>query len=254
MTTLHRLCLLGVFGGFLIGCASTTEKLLLDADRTPAAEVIRRSSGNAAGITGMSGTGSVTFESPEMAGSVFFTIAMRKPDSMLIRFEGPFGMDAGFFFLSRSRYLMYNGMENRVFSGVPTDAGVRWGIPLDLTVDQILDAFTGTFRFPQGMDPAQYAVDGDYFRLTYRHADGNESFWVDPATSLVARYERTGGAFGIRAETSLPEEQGRQRMPRQITVEFPDTGRRLSVYYSSLSMNPGELSFKYTVPRSAAKY
>jgi len=251
MTTLHRLCLLGFFGGFLIGCASTTEGLVLDTDRTPASEAIRKVSGNAAGITGMSGTGSVTFESPELAGSVFFTIALRKPDSMLIRFEGPFGMDAGFFFLSRSRYVMYNGMENRVYSGVPSDAGIRWGIPMDLTVDQILDAFTGTFRFPQGMAPSRYVVDGDYFRLTYRHSSGEESFWIDPATLLVARYEKTGEPFGIRAETSLPEEEGEQRMPRQISLEFPDTGRRLSVYYSSLTMNPGKLSFRYTVPRSA---
>jgi outer membrane lipoprotein-sorting protein len=251
MTTLYRLCLLSLFGGFLIGCASTTEELILDTDRTPASEAMRKVSGNAAGITGMSGTGSVTFESPELAGSVFFTIAMRKPDSMLIRFEGPFGMDAGFFFLSRSRYVMYNGMENRVYSGVPSDAGIRWGIPMDLTVDQILDAFTGTFRFPQGMAPSQYVVDGDYFRLTYLHSSGDESFWIDPATLLVARYEKTGEPFGIRAETSLPEEQEQQRMPRQITLEFPDTGRRLSVYYSSLTMNPGTLSFKHTVPRSA---
>ena len=97
-----------------------------------------------------------------MGGSVFFTLALKKPDSLLIRFEGPFGLDVGFLFLSRSQYVMFNRMENQVIYGEPSDAGIRWAIPVDLTVDQILDAFTGSFRFPAG-EPSRYTMDDDSF-------------------------------------------------------------------------------------------
>ncbi len=251
MRALLRTGILIVSGTILAGCASTRPDLPLDTNLVSAPELIRRVSENTAGIVTLTGSGSVSFESPELAGSVFFTVTMRKPDSMLIRFEGPFGLDAGFLFLSRARYVMYNRMENRVISGVPSDAGIRWGIPLDLTVDQILDAFTGTFTFPHTMPPAQYVIDGDHFRLTYNHSSGAESFWVDPATSLVTRYEKSGTPFGVVAETSLPEKQENHRIPRQITLVFPESGRRLSVYYSSLTVNPGHVSFAHGIPRSA---
>jgi hypothetical protein len=246
-----RAGLAGLLTCLLAACSPGTADLVLNTDQVPAAEVLRRVSENAAGITAIEGSGSVDFESPEMGGSVFFTLALRKPDSLLIKFEGPFGMDVGFLFLSKSRYLLYNGMENTVISGVPSDAGIRWGIPLDLTVDQILDAFTGSFRLPAQIPPSRYVVDKDRFLLTYTRATGTESFWVDPSTSLITRYEKTGTSSGMSAETALPEEQGSRHMPRRITLNFTDSGRRLSVYYSSLTINPERLSFRYTIPRSA---
>jgi len=232
-------------------CAPKMSELVLDTGKVPAREVLRRVSENAAGITTLTGTGSVDFESPELGGSVFFTLALRKPDSLLITFEGPFGMDAGFLFLSRSRYVLYNRMENRVISGVPSEAGIRWGIPLDLTVDQILDAFTGTFRVPGQISPTRYAIDNENFLLTYEQPAGSESFWIDPATTLITRYQKTGTRLNVLAETALPEEQDSRHLPRQITLVFPDSGRRLSVYYSSVTVNPERVSFAYTIPRSA---
>src|SRR5512135_1065837 len=57
------------------------------------------------------GKGSVTFESPEVGGSAFFELALKKPDSLLVRFEGPFGMTVGTLFLCPQKFVMYNSME-----------------------------------------------------------------------------------------------------------------------------------------------
>lgn len=251
MTLLVRAGFVILLSSMLLACSRTTSELVLDTRQVPAAELVRRVTGNAAGIRTLSGSGSVDFESPDVGGSVFFTLTLRKPDSLLIRLEGPFGIDVGFLFLSHARYVLYNSMENRVTTGVPSQAGIRWGIPLDLTVDQILDAFTGTFPIPDHEAPARYTVENGNFVLTYGGAAREESFWVDPETLLIARYEKNEGRARIQAETGLPEEQGPCRMPRQITVEFPDSQRKLSIYYSSLTLNPEDVSFAYTVPRSA---
>jgi hypothetical protein len=240
-----------VLGALLAGCSPHAAELVLDTQRVPPATVVARVASNGAGITALTGSGSVSFEGPEMAGSVFFTLALKKPDSLLIRFEGPFGLDAGFLFLSRSQYVMFNRLENQVMMGDPSDAGIRWAIPVDLTVDQILDAFTGSFRFPVGKTPARYTTDDDQFLLSYEHKATTETFWVDPATALVTRYRREGDGNAVIAQTSLPEEQGGLRMPREISLAFPQQGRQLSVYYNELTFNPGSVSFRYTVPRTA---
>ncbi len=251
MMPVIRAGILVLLGCLLPACSPTTSELVLDTRQVPAAELVRRVSGNAAGIRTLTGSGSVDFESPDLGGSVFFTVALRKPDSLLLRLEGPFGIDVGFLFLSRERYVLYNSVENRVQTGVPSDAGIRWGIPLDLTVDQILNAFAGTFALPGNRTPTRYAVEDDAFVLTYADGTAEESFRVDPATTLVTQYRKTDGTFAMEAETGLPEQQGSYHMPRQITLEFPGSGRRLSVYYSSMRMNPDHVSFAYTVPRSA---
>jgi hypothetical protein len=240
-----------VLGAVLAGCSPRAAEMVLDTQRVPPAAVVSHVSSNAAAITTLTGSGSVSFEGPEMAGSVFFTLALKKPDSLLIRFEGPFGLDAGFLFLSRSHYVMFNRLENTVLMGDPADAGIRWAIPVDLTVDQILDAFTGSFRFPAGEAPARYTTDDDQFLLSYEHKAVTETFWVDPATALVTRYRREGEGAGVFAQTSLPEEQDGVRMPREISLAFPQEGRQLSVYYNALTFNPGAVSFRYTIPRTA---
>lgn len=238
-------------GAVLAGCSPKAAELVLDANRVPPAAVVSRVTANASRITTLAGSGTVSFEGPGMGGSAFFTLALKKPDSLLIRFEGPFGLDAGFLFLSRSEYVMFNRLENTVYTGDPSRGGIRWAIPFELTVEQVLDAFTGAFRFPAGAVPARYTVDDEHFLLSYTAQRDTQMFWVDPATALVHRYSRMGNGVSVWAETSRPLEEDGLRMPREVTLSFPSEGRQLSVYYSDLTLNPSELSFRYTVPRTA---
>ena len=84
-------------------------------------------------IQSLEGSGTVTFESPEMAGSVFFRVSLKKPDSLLLKFDGPFGIDAGFFFLSKRTFVMYNRFENTVTAGSPDEQSIRKVIPFALS-------------------------------------------------------------------------------------------------------------------------
>lgn len=238
-------------GAMLAGCSPKAAELVLDTNQVPPAAVVSRVTANASRITTLTGSGTVSFEGPGMGGSAFFTLALKKPDSLLIRFEGPFGLDAGFLFLSRSQYVMFNRMENTVYTGDPSRGGIRWAIPFELSVEQVLDAFTGAFRFPAGAVPGRYAVDDEHFLLSYTAQRDTQMFWVDPATALVTRYSRMGNGVSVWAETSRPMEEDGMRMPREITLSFPAEGRQLSVYYNDLTLNPSELSFRYAVPRTA---
>jgi hypothetical protein len=240
-----------LLGAVFAGCSPKAAELVLDTQQVPAATVVSRVTGNASRITALKGSGTVSFEGPGMGGSAFFTLTLKKPDSLLIRFEGPFGLDAGFLFLSRAQYVMFNRMENTVFMGDPSRGGIRWAIPFDLTVEQVLDAFTGAFHFPAGPVPSRYTVDDERFLLSYTAESDTQAFWVDPATALVSRYSRKGNGVSVWAETARSMEEDGMRMPREIVLAFPSEGRQLSVYYNDLTLNPPELSFQYSIPRTA---
>ncbi|HTR99889.1 MAG TPA: DUF4292 domain-containing protein [Bacteroidota bacterium] len=234
------------------GFSCSTHTAVTDVNAVPAEVLASRVRARDAALESMAGRGSVAFESPDRAGSAFFELALRKPDSLLVTLRGPLGIGAGFLFLSRSRYVMYNSMENRVVTGVPSAAAIRSVIPLDLTFDQIMDAFTGGFAVPAAA-PLRYTVDDGKYLLVYAKGGGTESFWIDPEYDLVVRYELhdAAGAILMQAESSQVVTQDRSCAPRHVTVDFPDEGRHLSIHYSSLDLNAEDLSFAYSVPPGA---
>jgi hypothetical protein len=239
-------------GTAVYSCSPHTAAVMSDVETTPAGVIAGRVKQREAGLASMTGRGSVSFETPDRAGSAFFDLSLKKPDSLLMTFEGPFGIGAGFLFLSRQKFVMYSSLDNRVISGVPGPAAIRSVIPIDLTFDQIMDAFTGGFVLPDAV-PSRYTVDDGKFLLIYTIDGRTHSFWIDPEYDLVVKYEvhTTGGDLLLDVESSQMVRRDNLYAPRHVTVDFPDGGRHLSIHYTSLDLNAGDLSFEYTVPAGA---
>jgi hypothetical protein len=253
---MRRLPLLLVAAGVALlmpSCAPKPAELVLDTALVSPARIAEIIAQRDARLHSLAGSGTITFESPEVSGSVFFTVSLKKPDSLLLQFEGPFGMDVGFLFASREQYVMYNALENQVIRGVPTGAGIRSVIPFDLTFDQLLDMLTGTFRLPpETTAPQTFRVADEWFYLVYPLPGDTTAYWIDPRSVTVAKYRKTGqmGAL-MEAETSMPEQQENLTVPRLISVSFPEKQRQLSVYYSDLTLNAGTMTFTHAIPPSA---
>jgi hypothetical protein len=239
-----------------IACSPGLPGVALNTDATPAPRLIELVNRRTESVASMTGRGTVSFDSGESSGSAFMQVNLRKPDSLLVRFRGPFGIEGGTLFLSGERYLFYNALENRVVTGDPRSRSVRSVIPFELTPDQVLDAFTGQFRIPG--DPRavrEYVVEEGLFRLETTRAGGACAYWVDPGTLLVMRfrqYDRTGTPV-LEGEIGDIRETGGVALPRRIVLAFPGSSRRVAVYYDRITPNPDEVSFAYTVPPSARK-
>ena len=200
------------------------------------------------------GSGSVSFESPEMAGSASFTITLKKPDSLLARFEGPFGIDVGTLFLSRDSYVMYNSFENTAVTGRSGTSALRSVIPFDLTVDEILGVFSGMFNLPADTTGLrEYIIDEDHFRMTFTCGVYTCTYWIDPTVRLVSKYRLTGVDGGTTMEASLSSfrELDDAVLPRRIAMTFPEQRRRLSVSYGAVTLNGGSPSFAFSIPSNA---
>lgn len=237
----------------LASCAPRTEGVALNTDLTPVGLLTSRIRETDARLRTLSGHGSVSFETPSQDGSAGFDLTMKKPDSLLVQLEGPFGIDVGTFFLSRKRYVMYNSLENAVSTGSPESGSLRSVLPIDLTYDQMFSVFTGTFPLPDSVPPLSYSIAGDQFLLRYPRGDGNCSYWIDPDALLVRRFEirDAGGSIMLESETSGMIVQDGTRIPRRVSITMPHEERRVAIAYSSASINPDRVSFAFTVPPNA---
>jgi hypothetical protein len=238
----------------LASCSPRQTDVVRKPELVDPSSLLARVSMQGSRIRSLLGSGSVTFESPEMAGSAFFHISLRKPDSLLLKLEGPFGIDAGFFFLSRANFVMYNRFENTVTSGRPTASSIRRVIPFAMSNVEILDAFTGSFSLPAaGSAPLSQVVEDGQFHLTFPSTGNIAHYWIDPQTDLVTKYAvlDTTGQLIVEATGDRTIETDGLTLPRLITVSFPRDRRRVSIFYSSITLNPPELSFVYAVPEGA---
>lgn len=236
----------------LASCATERAGLALNTAALPAEELIERVNARANRLQSMTGKGSMAFETPQAVGSAYFMMSLRKPDSLLVQFEGPFGLDVGLLFLSRERYVMYNGMENTVITGVPSLASIRAILPIELTFDQILNAFSGTFTLPRVHNQIiRYTVDDEQFLISYLCGTDTCTDWIDPETQIVTRHlmQNAAGETLLDANASRIEEQGDACAPRRILVRLPD--RQVSIYYSSIVLNAPNPSFAFSVPANA---
>ena len=235
-------------------CAPRRSEIALRPSETPPSTLVRLVDDADAKLVTLTGRGTISFESPETGGTATFDLALRKPDSLLVALEGPFGIDVGTLFLSRQQFVMYNSMENHVITGVPTEKAIRSVVPFDLTYEQILDAFTGSFPVAEkGLTPISYTVDNDQFRLVYTCGSDSCSYWIDPSDLLVRRYLRqdSNGQVLMEATTSGTIEGQGARIPRRVIVSFPGENRRVTIHFSKAVLNTPSVSFEFTIPPNA---
>jgi outer membrane lipoprotein-sorting protein len=238
----------------LSSCAPKRSEVLLDTKTTDANELITLVQEHENRLQSVVGKGTVTFESPEMAGTAAFELALKKPDSLLVTFEGPFGIDLGTLFISSQKYLMYSSMENKVVTGRPSAAAIRSIIPFDLTLDQVVGAFSGSFPFPSDPKTLQtYSVDDDRFLLMFRCGSNICKYWVDYRNVHVTKYEMRDehDELIMDAVSSSFAEDGEASAPKRIRIRFPLQERQLSVSYSSITLNDPDPSFEYSIPSNA---
>jgi len=237
-----------------LSCAPKRADIGVDLSRAPAPYVLKRIFEQRALVRTVVGKGNLSFDSPEAAGSAFFRLALKRPESLLVKLQGPFGMSVGTFFLSRSRFVMYNAMENSVIAGTPDARGIRSVVPFDITADEVFNLFGGCFPLPSDTTGLREMLSEDGL-LHFKFACGRETcdFWVDAEDLLVTklRRENSSGDVLVEAEADDIHEFNGVPLPRRIRLSFPQTSRYLSIYYSSLSVNQEDPSFVFSVPPGA---
>lgn len=250
---MRRSLLSAAFLLLFASCAQRPAGVTLDTTKTSAADLTALTRQEDAKVRSMDGRGNISFESPEMSGSASFTLQVKKPDSLLVTLEGPFGIDVGMFFLSRDRFVMYNSMQNTVASGSPDSPALRSLIPVNLTYDQIFDVFTGSIPLPDHQLPQEYTTDAGLFLLRYTSHGTTSAYWLDPEELLVRRFQMTDptGVIILEVTSSGSIDQDGARIARRLSLTMPREGRRISVAFSRADLNADDLSFRYTVPVSA---
>ncbi|HWP83389.1 MAG TPA: DUF4292 domain-containing protein [Bacteroidota bacterium] len=236
------------------GCAAPTVRY---ADRSVTAEQVQESvRANYAALSTLLGSGNISVESPEMAQSGSFTLKLKKPDSLLVVLEGPFGIEVGAALVTRKEFLFYNSLSNKLFTGSTNAVNLSKMLRMNIEFDEMLSLFTGGLFFAEDQrEPDDFQIEDEQFVLTFRNSTGSRRYWIEPEAMLIGRIQHLDqrGRLVIEQWFSDFQPSGETRVPRRMRVIQHRERRAVSVAYSDISVNTDPVDCTLRVPSNAER-
>jgi len=237
------------------GCASVSTVNLTGRSISPATvqQIVKV---NRDHVLSLKGSGSISVETPDMAQSGSFELLLHKPDSMLVKVEGPFGISVGSVLLTRTDFCFYNSFQNQLVTGAVNASTMNRIFRVNLTFDELLSLFTGgSFLAGDGNSPDSISVEDNQFVLTYRHDDGSRRYWIDPVTMLITRIQLLDqrGTLSLEERFDKFRDLGDASLPRQIRIIQHVSRRIVAVAFSDLAINTQGAPLVLDVPTNAER-
>ncbi len=240
-------CLL--FGSF----SCTTRKIVKVRPDVTISEILSKVAERNAKIKSISGDGTVTFESPEVSTSGFFTARVKKPDSLLFEVHGPFGIRVGTLSLTGKKYIFYDWLENKALSGNADQRTLMNLLRVPLDVDAVFRVFTGEFLMNDSTATLlEQTSDDESWRLTYGTTDGRDEYRIDYESFIVTEYKRVNreGKQVMSAAVSEIEEVDDIFCGMVMRIVFPQAQQSVTVAYDCISVN-SPVTCSFTPPKKA---
>jgi len=239
----------------LIGCASVPSANLAGRAITP--EMVQRTvQVNRERVQSLNGAGTITVETPEIAQSGSFELVLHKPDSLLMKIEGPFGIHVGSALLTRTGFVFYNSLQNQLITGSVNAANLNRIFRVNLTFDELLNLFTGgSFVAGDNNNPDSLVVEDNQFVMSYESSAGIRRYWIDPATLLISKIQHTDASGKLVLEERFERfrDLGDASLPRQIRLTQQQARRVVAVAFSSLAINADVVPLVLDIPTNAER-
>jgi hypothetical protein len=240
--------------GILFGAGCSSTRHIAATERNlPPDDVLSRTLARDHRISTLQGEGSITIESPELSNSGSFDVDIRKPDSLRVKLNGPFGIYIGTLAMSPTQFVFFNARENIATVGQPDGRTLRSIFHITLKFDEILKAFTGEFLSSLSRDSLDnFSTIEDQYVFRFRSAAGIQEYRIDPDRFAVTSYRLldADGKPSIIAVASRFDDDREIVMPGLVRVILPAERRSVTIAYSEIKTNvPVQCSF--TIPQQA---
>ena len=240
---------------FFAGCASASRPNL--ATKTVNAQLVQQTvRGNYEKVHSLTGSGTITVETPEIAQSGSFELFLHKPDSVLVKIEGPFGISVGSALITRDGFMFYNSLQNQLITGPVSSANLNRIFRVKLTFDQLLNLFTGgSFLASDEAAPDTVVIEEDQYVLIYKNSDGTRRYWVDPVSSLITRIQHLDQKGKLFFEERYEKFRtfGDAWLPKFIRVTQHASQRAIGVMFSSIDLNTGGSPLIVEIPKNVER-
>jgi outer membrane lipoprotein-sorting protein len=240
----------------LIACTGSREDAELD--KIPIKEIKQKVNEQFNKIESLEAYGTIAFDSPEMSNTGYMEIRLKKPDSVLVKIEGPFGIDIANALITRTDFIYYNVQDNKVILGPTSDINIGAILKIKVSFDELINSFSGAFYFEnEEQDSIDAASENNSYVLQVNKEYGKKKYFIEPYSYVVNTYSVYDNKNRQLLEVNYSKFEsesilsGTVNFPSQITINKPDTKQTVWLVYEGKELNKKNLSFKIKYPRSA---
>jgi Domain of unknown function (DUF4292) len=224
----------------------------------PAREIKQRVNSNSELIETLEASGNISFDSPEQSGSGWVEVKIRKPDTVLVKIEGPFGISIANALITRNDFIYYNAQENKAIIGPSSDINIGAILRIKVSFEDLICGLTGGFKFEEIPEDSSMAESENNLYLIRTGSNGSlRKFHIDPSSYSIINYNSYDQYNSPLVEVNYSnynEESAsgkKVNFPATIRIKNPEKKQSVYVDYVSREINKPGLSFRIKVPKSA---
>ncbi len=239
----------------LSGCAPTKE-LRRPAATQSAQQVIDAVNSRRYEVATLKAKGSISVESPSFSSSGSFELRLRRPDSVLVVIEGPFGIHVASVLFAKGHYTFYNSFKNEVMEGEVNGSTMPAFMNIQLAADDVIDTFCGTRAFMRDeTSPDSFTVREGSYVLLFRGKSGATEYRVDTQSLLVTGVVHIDSAGEVWSEEQFEYDRRADGTPALQTIRLSQEKMQtsLSLSYDDLQLNGPVDPLELQVPSDARR-
>lgn len=213
---------------------------------------------NSSLIETLEASGTISIDSPELSNSASIELRIKKPDSIYVKIEGPFGVSVASALITRKDFIYYNAQENNVITGPTNDINIGAILRIKVSFDELLSSFSGSFLFSdESGDSINALIENENFVITEKENVLRRKYLIEPLTYSLNTYfvfdDKNKKLLEVNYSRYNLEScgNGSVNFPNKIKITKPDKNQIVWLDYDSKELNKKNLSFRFKVPKSA---
>ena len=240
---------------FIPGCVPS--KPTEEVEILPSERLINRLEVNRRRIKNFEGNGTLSVKSSRYNNSATFRVVLQKPDSIYLTVMGPFGIELAQALVTNEHFVFYDALSNTAYEGEANDEVLREIFKIDLSFDDLIDAFIGSVNLTNKLyrTPNNYVVDYDTYILTY----------IDSLTNVKTEYKVDIRELGI-IDYKLSDNSGEPilegkysqfelienvAVPYKIVVQNKRENQMVTIDYKDMEANKKDIYIDFKLPQDA---
>lgn len=243
---------------FILSSCTASQPEEKELQKIPIKEIKEKVNKISHAIETLEASGSISIDSPEMSSSGSIEIKIKKPDTVYVKIEGPFGIDIAVALITRSDFTYYNVQENKVFTGPSTDINIGAILRIKVSFDELINSFSGSFHFEDELtDSTEAGSENNSYVLQVNKPLYKQKYYVEPNNYFINRYSVLDAGNKPLLEVNYtnfkPEKVNGMNInfPDNITINKPENKQTVWLQYETKEINKKNLTFKMKVPKSA---
>ncbi|HTY09970.1 MAG TPA: DUF4292 domain-containing protein [Bacteroidota bacterium] len=239
----------------LSGCAPTRELRRTPANES-AQQVIDAVNSRRSAITTLEAKGSISVESPSFINSGSFELRLKRPDSVLVDVEGPFGIHVASALFAKGHYKFYNSFKNEVMEGEVDKGHLPEFMNIRIDPKDVVDMFCGTRAFlPEETSPDSFTVADDSYILFFRQKDGATRYTIDDQSLCITGIEHVDSAGDVWSEEHFDYDRRDDgtMVLQSIRLVEDKMQSSISLFYDKLHLNAPVGPLTIQVPDDARR-